>query len=170
MTLDVTEAAPLGPGHDLSAFRNGLHSELDTWFRERALASEGFSARTYVLCSKSHPTRVVGYHCISTALEQRSALPNARLRKGMPDQVPLLLIGRLAVDQDWRGRGLGSMLLQDALRRCIAASDIAGARAVIVHAIDATAAAFYVKHGFRPSPLGENVLFLPMETIRAAYA
>jgi GNAT superfamily N-acetyltransferase len=76
------------------------------------------------------PDRAVGYFSIAAAVEQRSALPSAKLRRGMPKQVPLLLIGHLAVDAQWRGRGLGSALLGDALRRCLAASDIAGVRAL----------------------------------------
>ena len=74
----------------------------------------------------------------------------------MPEQVPLLLIGRLAVDAQYRGQGIGSALLADSLRRCLAASEIAGARAVIAHAIDDAAARFYERHGFIRSPLGER--------------
>ena len=109
---------PLSAAHDCSGFSNGLHHSLDAWLRDRARASEGLSARTYVVCPSDAPGRVVGYFSISTALEQRQALPSAKLRRGMPDAVPLLLIGRLAVDAAWRGRGLGSALLADALRRC----------------------------------------------------
>src|SRR5206468_979714 len=116
---------PLAATHDLSRFSNGVHASLDDWLRERARASEGLSARTYVVCANEEPNRVVGYFSISTALEQRNALPSAKLRRGMPEQVPLLLIGRLAVDAQWRGQGLGSALLSDALARCLAASEIA---------------------------------------------
>ena len=75
--------------HDVSTFRNGKHPSLDVWLRDRAQASESLSARTYVVCDAEAPLRVVGYYAISTAMEQRTALPNARLRRGMPDQVPL---------------------------------------------------------------------------------
>jgi len=158
---------PLGPGHNISRFSNGVHPSLDQWLRERARASEGLSARTYVVCPRSAPGRVVGYFSIATALEQRRVLPTAKLRRGSPGQVPLLLIGRLAVDAEWRGLGLGSALLADALKRCLAASEIAGARGVIAHAIDEAAAAFYERHGFIRSPLGERVMLMPIETVRA---
>lgn len=158
---------PLGPKHDFSRFSNGVHPSLDQWLRERAWASEGLSARTYVVCPRSEPERVVGYFSISTALEQRRILPSAKLRRGSPERVPLLLIGRLAVDAKWRGRGLGSTLLADALKRCLAASEIAGVRGVIAHAIDEDAAAFYERHGFVRSPLGERVMLMPIETVRA---
>jgi GNAT superfamily N-acetyltransferase len=158
---------PLAAKHDVARFSNGTHPALDQWLRERALASEGLSARTYVVCPSHEPNRVVGYFSIAAAVEQRNALPSAKLRRGMPEQVPLLLIGRLAVDAAWRGRGVGSALLGDALRRCLAASEIAGARGVIAHAIDEAAIGFYERHGFVRSPLGERVMLMPIETAQA---
>jgi GNAT superfamily N-acetyltransferase len=155
--------------HELSEFDNGRHPSLDDWLKQRAMASEGHSARTYVVCPESAPMRVIGYFCIATAMEQRSALPSARLRQGMPDQVPLLLIGRLAVDRSWRSKGLGSALLCDAIRRCLAAAEIAGARAIVTHAIDDEAASFYAKHGFRASPLAQRVMLMPMDSARGAF-
>lgn len=156
--------------HDVGQFRNGRHPSLDDWLRERALASEGLSARTYVVCESSAERRVVGYYAISTAMEERIALPSARLRKGMPGQIPLLLIGRLAVDEAYHGMGLGTDLLSDALRRCLAASEIAGVRAVIAHAIDDAAVGFYQRHGFILSPLGERVMLMPIETVSALFS
>jgi GNAT superfamily N-acetyltransferase len=82
--------------------------------------------------------------------------------------VPLLLIGRLALDASVQGRGLGADLLADAVRRCCAASEIAGARAIIAHAIDDKTARFYQHHGFVPSPLGERVMLLPIEAAKKA--
>jgi GNAT superfamily N-acetyltransferase len=161
---------PLGARHDVSRFANGVHASLDQWLRERARSSEGLSARTYVTCTMDEPDRVVGYFSISAAVERRNALPSARLRRGMPEQVPLLLIGRLAVDAQWRGRGVGSALLVDALRRCLAASGIAGARGVIAHAIEDAAVGFYQRHGFVRSPLGERAMLMPIETVRSLVA
>jgi GNAT superfamily N-acetyltransferase len=156
----------LTPQHNLSEFRNGKHDSLDAWLRDRALASEGLSARTYVVCSSEAPSRVVGYYAISTAMAHRSGLPNAKMRRGMPDEVPLLLIGRLAVDVTHQKRGLGTDLLIDALRRCLSAADTAGARAVIAHAIDDDALSFYERHGFLRCPLGERTMLMPIETVR----
>lgn len=159
----------LSASHDLSEFRNGKHPSLDDWLRDRALASEGLSARTYVVCESAAPGRVIGYYAISTAAEQHIALPSAKLRRGMPERIPLLLIGRLAVDQAFQRQGLGTDLLADALQRCLAAADIAGARGVIAHAIDEDAVAFYERHGFQRAPLGERVMLIPMEFIRALF-
>lgn len=156
----------LAAHHELAQFRNGKHDSLDSWLRSRALASEGLSARTYVVCSADTPGRVVGYYAISTAMTHRSGLPSAKLRRGMPDEVPLLLIGRLAVDVAYQGRGLGTDLLADALRRCLIAAETAGARGVITHAVDDAAVAFYERHGFVRCPLGERTMLMPIETVR----
>jgi GNAT superfamily N-acetyltransferase len=165
--LRVRPPERLSAQHDLSEFTNGAHPSLDDCLRDRALASEGLSARTYVICDATRPSQVVGYYAISTAMEQRIALPSARLRRGMPDQVPLLLIGRLALDRAFQGIGLGTELLADALRRCLAAAEIAGTRGIIAHAIDDRAARFYQRHGFVRSPLGERVMLMPIEVARA---
>lgn len=163
----VLPPEPLTARHDLSQFANGKHRSLDLWLRERAAAGEGLSARTYVICAQEAPDRVIGYYAVATATEMRAALPSAKLRKGMPDEIPLLLIGRLAVDARFQGRGLGIDLLIDAVRRCVAASRIVGARAIVAHAIDEEAVRFYQAHGFTLSPLGERVMLLPIETARA---
>ena len=156
----------LAAHHDLAHFRNGKHDSLDAWLRARALASEGLSARTYVMCAADVPARVVGYYAISTAMAHRSGLPTAKLRRGMPQEIPLLLIGRLAIDVNYQKRGLGTDLLIDALRRCLLAAETAGARAVITHAIDDDAVAFYERHGFVRCPLGERTMLMPIETVQ----
>jgi GNAT superfamily N-acetyltransferase len=83
--------------------------------------------------------------------------------------VPLLLVGRLAIDASCQGQGIGTALLADALRRCLAASEIVGARAVVAQAIDDDALAFYKHNGFLASPLGERAVVMPIETIRAVF-
>jgi GNAT superfamily N-acetyltransferase len=159
----------LATQHNVSAFENGKHPSLDDWPRDRALNSEGLSVRTYVICDAAAAAQVVGYYAISSAMEQRVALPSAKLRRGMPEQVPLLLIGRLAIDRRFQGMGLGAALLSDALRRCLAASEIAGVRGVVAHAIDDDAVHFYERHGFVLSPLGSRVMLMPIEFVRALF-
>jgi GNAT superfamily N-acetyltransferase len=165
---DLRPPEPLAPRHEVERFSNGRHASLDEWLHRRARVSEGLSARTYVACAADPAERVAGYYAVSMAAAHRVAMPNARLRKGMPDEVPLLLLGRLAVDTAWQGRGLGSALLADALRRCLAASAIAGARGVLAHAIDDDAARFYLRQGFiLAAPLGARTLLMPIEVLRA---
>ena len=158
----------LNAQHDVSQFDNGKHSSLNMWLKDRALATEGMSARTYVVCARNAPQRVIGYYAISTAMEQRISLPTAKLRRAMPEQVPLLLIGRLAIDRRYQGKGLGADLLSDGVRRCLEVSEIAGVRAIITHAIDDEAVRFYQHHGFLCCPLGVRVMLLPIDVVRAS--
>jgi predicted N-acetyltransferase YhbS len=81
----------------------------------------------------------------------------------MPDPVPALLLGRLAVDRAWQGKGLGADLLRDAVLRAIGAAEAIGVRAVFVHAISDDAKSFYEKHGFRPSPIEPMTLMITIE-------
>jgi len=159
----------LTDSHDVSQFGSGK-PPLDEWLRSRALVSEGLSARTFVICEDNAPQRVVGYYALSTTKEQCAVLPSAKLRRGMPDEVPLMLIGRLAVDITQHGKGLGGYLLKDALLRSLTISDMAGVRGVVAHAIDDEAVGFYRRYGFLLSPLGERVMLLPIETVNAAIA
>ena len=154
----------LRPEHDLTSFENGKHLVLDEWLRQRALVSEGLSARTYVMCPEAQPERVSGYYALSSAQAERVIMPTAKLRKAMPEHVPLLLIGRLAVDKTQRGKGLGAGLLIDGLRRCVAAAQLVGVRAIVAHAIDDDAVAFYLKHHFLLSPLGPRTVVMPIES------
>ncbi|MBP6011143.1 MAG: GNAT family N-acetyltransferase [Alphaproteobacteria bacterium] len=157
----------LRPEHNLSLFENGKHPALDDWLRLRALVSEGLSARTYVIGPDAEPDRVAGYYALSSAQAERVIMPTAKLRKAMPEHVPLLLIGRLAVDKTQHGKGLGVGLLIDGLRRCVAAAQLVGVRAIVAHAIDDDAVAFYLKHYFLLSPLGARTVVLPIESALA---
>ena len=86
-----------------------------------------------------------------------------RVRRNMPDPVPVLLLGRLAVDRAWHGKGLGADLLRDAALRAVGAAETIGVRAILVHAISDEAKTFYEKHGFRPSPLEPTTLMVAMD-------
>lgn len=156
---------PLTPIHDLSRFDCG-RLELDEWLRKSALDSEGRTARTYVVCEGN---TVVAYYCISTGSVERGAMPSKVKRtRGMPNQVPVAIIGRLARDRDFAGKGLGKDLLRDALIRILAASQIVGLRAVLVHALDDDAARFWKDQEFIECPVGSGTFYLPIETIADA--
>jgi predicted N-acetyltransferase YhbS len=85
-----------------------------------------------------------------------------RARRNMPNPVPMVLLGRLAVDAAWQGKGLGADLLRDAVLRVMAAGSVIGVRAMLVRAISDAAKAFYEKHGFRPSPIDPMTLMITM--------
>src|SRR5882757_4111269 len=134
----LTAPAPLEPEHELEAFVSGV-APLDEWLKRRARRNEAEGAsRTFVCCTGS---RVVGYYSLAAASVLRDAA-TARVRCNMPDPVPAVLIGRLAVDQAWRGQGLGA----DAVLRTIATAGTVGVRAILVHAMSEEAKTFYEKH------------------------
>jgi GNAT superfamily N-acetyltransferase len=112
--------------------------------------------------------RVVAYYCLAAGSVMRTTVPKAKLRQGLPDQVPVVVIGRLAVDKNFQGRGFGKGLLKDAILRSLNASDLVGVRAIVVHAIDERAGEFYLKFGFLPSPTNARTFVLPLETAKAA--
>ena len=142
--------APLTAEHDTSAF-TCRHESLSAWLSKRALANAASGAsRTYVVCDGQR--RVVGYYALAAGSIATSAAPGG-LRRNMPDPLPVIVLGRLAVHRDWSGRGIGSGLLKDAVLRCIQAAGLIGVRALLCHVIDDEAKAFYLKHGFAESPL-----------------
>lgn len=159
----LTPPAPIRDHHDLSRFSCGK-APLDEWLRSQALVNEGRTARTYVVCAGA---AVVGYYCLATGAERRANMPR-KIRQGIPDPAPLLIIGRLAVDRSHQGQGIGGGMMKDAFQRILAATAIVGARAVLVHAIDQTAASFYIGYGFIEFPLGSQTMFLPIETLTAS--
>ena len=110
---------------------------------------------------------VAAYYALATGSVQRASLQSS-MRHGLPDPVPVLVLGRLAVFKDHHGVGLGSGLLRDAMRRCVEISQAAGLRMLIVHAIDDAAAGFYRQYGFKPLPDEALTLFLPIETMVGA--
>ena len=124
--------------HELDEFDSGV-AELDQWLRRSARAAAAGTAATYVAC---HGRRVIAYYALAMSSIGHDRAPS-RLRRGMPDPVPVVLLARLALDRAEQGRQLGGHLLVDALRRCVRGGREFGARAVIVDAISDEAAEFY---------------------------
>jgi predicted N-acetyltransferase YhbS len=148
---------PITAEHDTSSF-HCRHESLNEWLRRRALANASSRAtRTYVVSDKDH--RVVGYYALAAgSLDVESA--STRLRRNMPNPLPVVVLGRLAVDDTWSGRGIGGGLLKDAVLRSLQAADLIGACALLCHAIDEDAKAFYARHGFVESPTQELTMML----------
>jgi len=142
--------------HDLSLFECGEPS-LDNWLRRRALQNEESGAsRTYVVCAGR---QVVGYYALAVGAIAHEGAPG-RVRRNMPDPVPVMVIGRLAVHKDFQGRKIGPGLLRDAVLRTLQAADIAGIRAILVHAISDRAGQFYEQCGFVASPTDPMTLMI----------
>ncbi|MDM9626539.1 GNAT family N-acetyltransferase [Rhizobium sp. S152] len=149
----------LAGGHDLSQFHSGVDS-LDDWLLRRARSNQiSGASRTYVLCSGQ---QVVGYYSLSSGGLAASAAPGS-LRRNMPDPIPMAILGRLAIDLSWQGKGLGSALLQDAVLRTAQAAHILGIRGILVHALSEDARAFYERYGFIGSPLNPMTLVMSLK-------
>jgi GNAT superfamily N-acetyltransferase len=155
----------LDKSHDRSTFDCG-QPMLNEWLQDRAGQFDRRDlSRTFVATRPAEPL-VLGYYAISTHRVIHDVLPAVEA-KGLPRlDVPVVLIGRLAVDQSVQGQGLGALLLVDALRRSAQISEQVGIRAVEVDALDDAAKNFYLKFGFRPLLDDPRHLFMPMHEIR----
>lgn len=161
---EIRPPEPLAATHDLSTFDCGTPA-LDDWLRRRAIQNqESGASRTYVIASAG---KVVGYYALAVgAIARGDATPRAR--RNMPDTMPVMVIGRLAVDRRHQGRGLGRALLRDAVLRTLQAANIAGVRAILVHAISDAARRFYEGCGFRSSPVDPMTLMVTLADARQA--
>jgi predicted N-acetyltransferase YhbS len=154
----LSAPVPLGIDHQTAGFDCGIDS-LNEWLIRRALKNEyAGGSRTYVVCDDK---QVVGYYAISAGSVAHGDVPG-RIRRNMPDPIPALVLGRLAVKQGCQGTGIGQGLLKDAVARSINVSQQIGARVLIVHALSNKAEAFYLKHGFMVNQAISNILFLPL--------
>ena len=165
MGLSVPE--PLTATHDVSAFSCGKPS-LDHWLKTRALSNQdkGFTAVLVV----HDDGRVVGFYGLAPTAVVPNALPRS-IRTGQPpDPVPCLLLGQLATDLAWAGRGIGTGLVKHALQRCVTAATLVGGRALLVNAVDLEAAAFWRRRGFLPSRDDPLVLVRSIADIAASLA
>ncbi len=158
---EISAPEKLNPAHDLSQLRCG-EPELDDWLKRRALHNEESGAsRTYAVCAGK---QVVGYYALAAGAVAHRDAPG-RVKRNMPNPIPVMVIGRLAMDLKFQGRGIGSALLKDAVLRTVQAAEIAGIRAILVHAISENAKRFYEKLGFMASPTNPMTLMI---TVQAA--
>lgn len=161
-------AAPvaLGLHHDCAAFDCG-HAELVGWLRRRAQGNEDArGSRCFVVCEGK---RVVGFYALAAGSVQRAHAHGA-VKRNMPDPIPAIVLGRLAVDRTWQGQGqgLGADLLHDAALRALRASREIGARVLLCHAIDEDARRFYLHHGFVKSTFDPLTVMLDLRKAEAA--
>jgi GNAT superfamily N-acetyltransferase len=154
----------LADQHDLENFASGEGS-LDEWLRRRARSNQlSGASRTYVL---SEGDRVVGYYALASGAVATDVAPG-RFRRNMPDPIPIVILGRLAVDRSWQGRGLGRGLFRDAAQRVAQAADTIGIRGILVHAISEQARDFYLALGFDECPGQPRMLVVTLADLRAA--
>ncbi len=163
MALPAPE--PLTAAHDVSGFSCGKPA-LDHWLKTRALSNQekGFTAVLVV----HEAGRVVGYYGLAPTAVVPSILPRTIRTGQSPDPVPCLLLGQLATDIGWAGRGIGTGLVKHALQRCVQAAELIGGRALMVNAVDAEAAQFWQRRGFLPTRDDPLVLFRSIASIAAS--
>jgi GNAT superfamily N-acetyltransferase len=150
--------------HVVGEFDSGVPS-LDEWLRRRALVNQAKGAsRTYVL---SDTDRVVAFYALAASAVASGAAPG-RFKRNMPEPIPVVVLGRLAIARSHQGRGLGRALFQDAAQRVIHASNAIGIRGLLVHAISDEAKSFYLRLGLTPSPIEPMTLMATIEDLTRA--
>lgn len=155
---------PLNPDHDIAGFDCGVAS-LNIWLERRAAANQVSGAsRTFVICDGS---KVVGYYALASSAVAPAAAPG-RFRRNMPDPVPVVVLGRLAIATSHHGQGLGRALFKDAAQRVMHAADAIGIRGLVVHALSEEAKAFYLRLGLDESPLDPMTLMITVADLHAA--
>jgi GNAT superfamily N-acetyltransferase len=162
----VTVAAPVqfDSVHDCMAFDCGV-PPLNDWLKRRARGNALTGAtRTYVACDG---LRVAGYYALAAGAVDVTAAPG-RFRRNMPDPIPIVVLGRLAIDRTSQGGGLGRALFRDAGQRVLQAADIIGVRGLLVDAISDDAKAFYLALGMVESPLSPMTLMVTLQDLRAS--
>lgn len=157
---------PLKSQHDRDDFSCG-NAALDSWLRNRADRNESSGVSRTFVTSLIDDHAVVGYYTLAASSVTLELAPGS-VRRNMPDPITVILLGRLAVDVSHQAGGLGASLLQDTVLRVVGVAGSVGIRALLVHAIDDAAVAFYEHFGFIGSPLDDRTLFLSMKKIRAS--
>jgi len=159
----LTAPALLADHHVVDSFQSGV-PVLDDWLLRRARPNQVAGAsRVFVVCDG---LKVVGYYALaSSAIACGDA--TGRMRRNMPDPIPVVVLARLAVDQAYQGRKIGRGLMRDAAMRVLAAASEIGIRGLVVHAISQEAKAFYLNLGMLPSPTSELTLMIPLGDLEA---
>jgi GNAT superfamily N-acetyltransferase len=162
MTAKLSAPQTMLVDHLLQIFACGDVS-MDNWLRRRALSNQMSGAnRTFVITNASN--EVVAYYALAVGAVAHGEAPG-RIRRNMPDPVPVVVLARLAVDQRYQGLQLRGAMLRDAVRRALAVSQIAGVRALLVHALNVPARQFYAHYGFEPSPVNPMTLMLQLNEL-----
>lgn len=157
---------PISADDDLTSFKSG-ETSLDEWLKTRALKNQSSGAsRCFVICENKN---VIGFYSLSAGAIHRESVPKI-MRRNMPDPLPVLLLGRLAIDKTYHNKGLGSALLRDALLRAISVAGDTGVFAILVHALSEQAKQFYLSRGFIESPLQPMTLIMTLATVRSILA
>lgn len=160
--MTIRSPEPLTNLHSVHRFSCGVDS-LDQWLQQRAMPNQDSGAsRTFVACRGRH---VVAYYALAAgAIDMHAAL--APFRRNMPDPIPVVLLGRLAIEKSVQGKQLGRAMIQDASYRILKAAEAIGIRGIITHALTPAAKSFYEQVGFDASPLDPMTLMISVSNLR----
>ena len=158
---DALVIESLGRRHDRAAFSCGL-LELDRYLARQAGQDVRRRIARVFVCTAGETAAVLGFYTLSALSIDLASLPDELSRKMPRHPVPCALIGRLAVDRSAHGRGLGRMLLIDAVKRTVAAGETVAMHALVVDAANEEVQHFYEKFGFAPLTDDPMRLFLPL--------
>jgi GNAT superfamily N-acetyltransferase len=162
--VTLTAPEPLADRHQVGPFASGV-ATLDDWLKRRARGNQVSGAsRTFVACRGDS---VVAYYALAAGAVEIALAPG-RFRRNMPDPIPVIVLGRLAIDTSEQGRGLGRALVRDAGLRIVGAAETIGIRGILVHAISDEARKFYLSVGFETSPVDPMTLMVTLADIRVA--
>ncbi|REF26642.1 acetyltransferase (GNAT) family protein [Xenorhabdus cabanillasii] len=160
----VSEPGLLTSSHQLEEFDSGVVT-LDQWLKNRALKNNLTGAsKTYVVCNES---RVLAYYSLAASAIVINTAPG-HFKRNMPNPIPVVVLGRLAVDRRLQRKGIGRALVKDAALRVIQAADLIGIRGMIIHALSDEAKSFYETTGFEPSPLDPMLLMATLTDLKRA--
>jgi GNAT superfamily N-acetyltransferase len=162
----LSSPALISTDFELDNFDSG-ESSLDDWLKKRSLKNQiSGASRCFVLCEGK---RVIGYYSLSAGAISHESAPKS-MRRNMPNPLPILLLGRLAIDKNYHNKGLGSALLRDAMLRVVNIAHDAGVFAILGHCLSDEAKKFYLSRGFVESPLKPMTLMMTLETVRSILA
>ena len=164
-TISIVE---LKKSHKRTAFDCGEPSLNDFLARFALQNQRNDNSRSFAAVNQDGD--IFGYYSLTVGQVSHEDAPAEVSARQPAYPIPVAVLARLAVDQSKQGKGIGNLLMNDAMRRCLVISQQAGVRAVLVEAINDTAIEFYTRFGFQQSPINRSRLFLTLKSIRQALA
>ncbi len=163
--MGIKAPCPISDKHDASTFDCG-HATLNDWLQQRAIknARKGAS-RTFVVCKGN---TIIGYYSLAVGAVAREEA-SSKVRRNMPEPIPVMVLGRLAVGTQWQGKDIGVGMLKDAIMRTLIVAEQAGIRAILVHALSEEAKRFYLHCGFHKSPINDMTVMIALDEARKIF-
>jgi len=163
--MGVKAPCPISDKHDASTFDCG-HATLNDWLRRRAIKNERQRAsRTFVVCEGN---TIIAYYSLAVGAVTREEV-SGKLRRNMPEPIPVMVLGRLSVATLWQDKGIGVGMLKDAIMRTLIVAEQAGIRAILVHALSEEAKRFYLHSGFHASPINDMTLMIALDEVKKSF-